>query len=229
MTCISDLPNELLLLIFPYLPLQALIACTGVARLWRHLAPLSALDPTRRSLFELYHEITASPAFLPTRATILPHLRPFDRAAYVAQLPAGISAEFRLWLLEWPARATVACIWPGLDAAFAMSSDAFACRKGASNGLLVPDVRTMTLDLCGGVTSVSCLKVYDEGNGWVHWLVLSGAVEGDDLGGAVYSKALERSGGYSGFLEADGWSAYLLAELETEQRQLQEAGLLDIL
>ncbi|KAF9539106.1 hypothetical protein CPC08DRAFT_731160, partial [Agrocybe pediades] len=41
----------------------------------------------------------------------------FDREAYInallSQYPA-IPAEFCMWILEWPARMTVFCLWPGL-------------------------------------------------------------------------------------------------------------------
>jgi hypothetical protein len=61
--------------------------------------------------------IINSPWFLQTRPWVLDNLQPFNREAYVdallAQYPR-LPEAFMLWLLEWPARAIVGGIWPGL-------------------------------------------------------------------------------------------------------------------
>jgi hypothetical protein len=58
-----------------------------------------------------------SPWFLQTRPWVLENLQPFDREAYVAALLVQynrLPEAFELWLLEWPARAIIGGIWPGL-------------------------------------------------------------------------------------------------------------------
>ncbi|KAJ6486055.1 hypothetical protein C8R47DRAFT_933301, partial [Mycena vitilis] len=112
-----DLPPEVSLQIFPRLPLKALIAGEGVCRLWKQLISMAEINPTRRSLWALYRKIVNDPLFLPTRPWLLANLRPFDRQAYIDALLFQhnyIPEDFRLWILEWPARAVIACAWPGL-------------------------------------------------------------------------------------------------------------------
>ncbi|KAI0810785.1 hypothetical protein BC629DRAFT_1003594 [Irpex lacteus] len=205
----TDLPNELLLMIFPLLPLQALIAARAVSHKWRHLAPLSDIHPTRRKLLSLYDQFVTSPAFHVTRPIIEPHLCSFDRNAYVSALPKATPEDFRMWLLEWPSRAAIACLWPGLDSKFNMSEDIFISRRDKRN-LLVPRP-----------------QILDEGNGWKHWVILEGEHNGKDLRGHVYSKVRGEDGedGYGEFLEADGWLCYLQAEVSNEQSLLEEFGL----
>ncbi|THG97997.1 hypothetical protein EW026_g4113 [Hermanssonia centrifuga] len=155
MAAITDLPNELLLMVFPHLPLQALIAARGVNNKWRHLAPVSDIHPIRRKLLDLYQSFVASPAFLVTRPLIEPHLCNFDRDAYLAALPESTPEDFKMWLLEWPARAAIACIWPGLDTKFNMSEDIFVSRKDTRNCLVPkPEVHTLDLALWNGVAKV---------------------------------------------------------------------------
>ena len=224
----TDLPNELLLMIFPLLPLQPLIAVRAVNHKWRHLALLSDINPTRRKLLALYDQFVASPAFHVTRPIIEPHLCSFDRNAYVSALPEATPEDFKMWLLEWPARAAIACLWPGLDSKFNMSEDIFVSRRDKRN-LLVPrpQVRRHDLALFGGHAHVSALEILDEGNGWKHWVILDGEHDGKDLRGHVYSKVRGEDGedGYGEFLEADGWLRYLQAEISTEQEVLEEFGL----
>ncbi|KII94389.1 hypothetical protein PLICRDRAFT_36656 [Plicaturopsis crispa FD-325 SS-3] len=118
---ISDLPPELLLEVFAHLPhLRSLIAAQGVNRDWRRLLPLSDIRPARRALLELYMHAVKSPSFLATRETILPQIVPFDREEYLAKLcpapphsPDMLPEQFRLWILEWPTRATISRLWPG--------------------------------------------------------------------------------------------------------------------
>jgi hypothetical protein len=117
MTAISDFPNELLLQVFPHLALKSLIRSQGVCRRWRLLVPLSNIPPSRRALLELYVEITSSPFFERTRPWTLANLRPFDRNEYLDALLKQhdyIPEAFRLWILEWPARAVIGNTWPGL-------------------------------------------------------------------------------------------------------------------
>lgn len=110
----QDLPNELLLLVFPHLPLKGLIAAQGTCRRWRVLVPSAYLHPARRQLLELFAKCIDSPAFNHSRRHILPHVQPFDRDNFVSTLPEATNDEFKLWLQEWPSMATISWIWPGL-------------------------------------------------------------------------------------------------------------------
>ncbi|KAJ7665082.1 hypothetical protein DFH06DRAFT_1323471 [Mycena polygramma] len=113
----ADLPPEVSLQIFPHLPLKALITGEGVCRLWKQFISIADINPARHSLWALYRKIVNDPLFLPTRPWLLANLRPFDRQAYIEALLAQhnyIPEDFRLWILEWPARAVIACAWPGL-------------------------------------------------------------------------------------------------------------------
>ncbi|KAJ6544371.1 hypothetical protein B0H19DRAFT_1238816 [Mycena capillaripes] len=103
--------------IFPYFPLKSIIAAQGVCTLWRHLLPLSDIDKTRRGLLNLYFEIIESPVFVRTRPWVLENLQDFDRQAYIDALLDQhdyLPDDFRVWILEWPSKAVIACCWPGL-------------------------------------------------------------------------------------------------------------------
>ena len=119
MARIHDLPTEILLMVVANLVLKSLISGRGVCRLWRDLIreDCNSISPTRRRLLKLYLELVNARkgTFFPyTRRHIIPHLKDFDRAAYVEQLPKATPAEFVTWLLEWPAQAALEWIWPGL-------------------------------------------------------------------------------------------------------------------
>ena len=111
---IPHLPTEIVLMIQSFLPLNALIKARGVCRFWRSIIPGSHILPARRALLEFYLRAIRSPAFLATRPRIQAHLKPFDRERLLARLPPSVPEEFRTWVLEWPARAAVGHIWPGL-------------------------------------------------------------------------------------------------------------------
>lgn len=113
-TCIQDFPNELFLLIFPQLPLKGLIAAQGTCRKWRTLVSASFVHPSRRRLLELYMKCLESSAFHHARRHIIPHLHSSDREQYATRLPENTPDEVKLWLTEWPSKATVSWIWPGL-------------------------------------------------------------------------------------------------------------------
>lgn len=54
---------------------------------------------------------------LQTRPWVLANLQVFDREAYVDSLLTQyprLPEDFRLWILEWPTRAAIGCVWPGL-------------------------------------------------------------------------------------------------------------------
>ncbi len=77
-----------------------------------------------------------TPGFLNTRGWTLDNLEPFDRQAYIdallSQHPA-IPEDFRIWILEWPARLAIGCMWPGLP--FIDSSTESAMRRPGVNWL----------------------------------------------------------------------------------------------
>lgn len=116
------IPNELLLEIFPLLPLPSLITAQGVSRVWRHLVPLADILPLRRTFLELCMKIINSPSFIITRPRIIPHIKTFDRQAFISRLGGylrehglEVPEEFRFWILEMPSLATIRWLWPGLD------------------------------------------------------------------------------------------------------------------
>jgi hypothetical protein len=126
----GELPSELLFDIFTLLDLKGLIKARTVRHHWRNLVLEAPLDPTRRVLLDLYYKVIAAPSFLPSRALHATHLLPsFDREAYIQELVTKvpfIPAEFEMWVLEWPAKAVIGGLWPGIDA------DAFRKAKEAS-------------------------------------------------------------------------------------------------
>ncbi|CAA7260934.1 unnamed protein product [Cyclocybe aegerita] len=113
----AELPNEIWLHCFLFMTLKALIASRGVCKTWRQLVPLADLDPIRRRLLDLYDTVINSPHFYESRPWTVAHLEPFDREAYIAALESqypAIPPEYRLFILEWPERAAIRSIWPGL-------------------------------------------------------------------------------------------------------------------
>jgi len=124
----DDLPNELLLQIYPHLSLQSLIAARGVDRRWRSLVSQAYIRPDRKSLLDLYLHCLEEPAFLDTRADIIPHLASFDRDAYMNFLPSDPPDEFELWVREWPAFGVIGWVWPGLADVGLTRTWNFVCR-----------------------------------------------------------------------------------------------------
>ncbi|GBE78851.1 hypothetical protein SCP_0200480 [Sparassis crispa] len=111
MATISDLPIELLLDVFILLPLPALIVSRTVSKRWRELVAIAPIFPSRRRLLELYTYAIDSPGFLKSRAEIISALTDLNREKYITTLESRIGAplpdDFRIWLLEWPARAVI--------------------------------------------------------------------------------------------------------------------------
>ncbi|KAH9487450.1 hypothetical protein JR316_0001526 [Psilocybe cubensis] len=114
---LQSLPVEILLHIFSQLELKPYLFSRGVCKEWQRLLPLADIHPAWLRLAEFYLKMVNTPDFIDTRTWIIDNLQPFDRQAYInillSQYPA-VPEEFRIWLLEWPERATVNCIWPGL-------------------------------------------------------------------------------------------------------------------
>ncbi|KAK7532682.1 hypothetical protein IWX49DRAFT_50803 [Phyllosticta citricarpa] len=130
------LPVRVQLLILSHLPLVDLIKMHCVSRHWRNLidsqmdSRKSPISSSRRALLQIYLEAIHQPFFIPSRRYILPHVRSFDREAYVAALKrsfdggvdgcstARLPEDFQTWLLEWPSSAVIGMLWPGIDSDF---------------------------------------------------------------------------------------------------------------
>ncbi|KAF9560327.1 hypothetical protein CPC08DRAFT_708138 [Agrocybe pediades] len=112
----QDLPTELVHIIFSFLELKPYIISHGVCKRWKQLLPLADIHPIRRRMLHLFHHMLQHPRFLDTRPWTLKTLKPFDRKAYIdallSQYPAVLE-EFRLWIMEWPARMVPFGMWPG--------------------------------------------------------------------------------------------------------------------
>ena len=115
------LPPILLLRCFSFMSLKCLISSRSVCSDWRRLVPHSDIHPTRRRFLELYDRMLSTPLFLQSRGWIVDNLEPFDRQAYMATLneqcttpEVEIPEDFRMYILEWPARMAIRCMWPGL-------------------------------------------------------------------------------------------------------------------
>lgn len=120
----ESLPVELYLEIASHLRLRDLIIFRSVSQRLRSTinANISSIRPAaRRELLRLWDRVVKSPYFLPSRQHIIPHLRNFDRHAYLTSLPYAATGQLRLpdefetWILEWPAKSVIGWIWPGLD------------------------------------------------------------------------------------------------------------------
>ncbi|KAJ8521067.1 hypothetical protein ONZ45_g2220 [Pleurotus djamor] len=115
----TTIPNELLLAIFREFHLTTLINGRAVCRKWHDLLPLAEIHPIRRALLDLYNQIITEPWFLDGRPWVLKNLTSFDRQGFLDALLAQynyLPEEFRIWLLEWPAKAVYYGFWPGLPA-----------------------------------------------------------------------------------------------------------------
>ncbi|KAJ7154618.1 hypothetical protein C8R46DRAFT_440921 [Mycena filopes] len=152
MPAFDDFPPEISLQIFPNMRLKGLISARGVSKRWRELISLADIHPTRLTLLRLYQQIVHDPLFLRTRPWTLENLRPFDRQAYIDALLAQhnyIPDDFRFWILEWPARAAIACAWPGLPDVYVPEGTDEVERISGCNflGRIPPLVHRVTLDL----------------------------------------------------------------------------------
>ncbi|KAI0782090.1 hypothetical protein C8Q75DRAFT_811936 [Abortiporus biennis] len=111
----NSLPNEILLHIFSFQQsLSALIATQGVCRRWRSLVPIAHTHPVRLRLLEVYQKATLSPAFAHIRPYITSLVKDFPREEYAALLPESTPDEFLFWIREWPSKAIIDWLWPGL-------------------------------------------------------------------------------------------------------------------
>lgn len=116
---VDDLPNELLLAIFPLLPLKSLIAAQAVCRHWRALVQEAHLHPERRKLLDLFCELVRSPD-AHSRPRVSAHQCDSDREEYLRFLTRSTNApeDFVLWVREWPAWGVFGWFWPDLDESY---------------------------------------------------------------------------------------------------------------
>jgi hypothetical protein len=130
---VANFPPELILGLFQFFPLKSLFAAKGVNRQWHALVPTSDMLPARRTLYDLYHTIITSPAFLASRETVIQSLSSFDRKECVAAFEGGpggnvdgrdrtLPDDFRCYILEWPEKAVFGWFWPGLHDGFTDTS-----------------------------------------------------------------------------------------------------------
>ncbi|KAJ6506352.1 hypothetical protein C8R47DRAFT_967338, partial [Mycena vitilis] len=186
MPTLDDFSNELLLSIFPHLTLSSLIAAKGVCTFWRRLVPLADIDPARQGLLDLYFTTIQSPVFERSRSWLLQNLRPFDRQAYIDALLDQhdyLPDDFRIWILEWPAKAVIAGCWPGLPDIYLSEreSDDVARVHGCNwLGRVPPIVHTVQINQIGPIEQwveedVPALLVWEENYEFAKtWLVLAG-------------------------------------------------------
>lgn len=119
----EDFPNEILLHVFSSLPLKSLIMWRTVSRECRRLIPLADITPIRRGLLDFYLTLIDSSIFLQTRPWVLANLQP---------------EAFRVWILEWPAKAVIGCNWPGLPNVHAGRDIADNVHRIEGNNSLAP-------------------------------------------------------------------------------------------
>ncbi|EDR00816.1 uncharacterized protein LACBIDRAFT_313023 [Laccaria bicolor S238N-H82] len=137
----EDFPNETLLHVFSFLPLKSLINGRTISQEWRRLIPLADINPTRQALLDFYLTLIDSPIFLQTRPWVLANLEPFNRQQYIDDLidqHPYVPEAFRVWILEWPAKAVIGCNWPGLPNVHAGRDIADNVHRIEGNNSLAP-------------------------------------------------------------------------------------------
>jgi len=183
------LPNELLLELFPLLPLKSLIAARGVCLTWRDLVPLSTLSPARRALLDLYYDVIQMPYFLASREDVISALVPFDREAHIKSLEYRLNItfpdEFRLWILEWPSKAVFGMAWPAqlnqlAGSGFRRTISYFRINPTTGALLNLGDVMSIETDMGGASIDWDdqaasgprpIIEVQDDGVGRSNWLL----------------------------------------------------------
>ncbi|KAL0954115.1 hypothetical protein HGRIS_005261 [Hohenbuehelia grisea] len=184
----KDLPIDIILELIPHFHLSTLITIRGVSRQWRHLAQVSDLHPVRRGMLDLYLKAIKSPYFLSSRPWTVVNLRCFDRQAYLDALLAQydwLPMDFSMWLLEWPARAALAYMWPGLPESYEHPSPNWSpCENifGVNSlSLFPPTLFTVKLESWENdddpikITEVPALLLWDDCGRTMEWLMLDKA------------------------------------------------------
>ncbi|KAF8555465.1 hypothetical protein OG21DRAFT_1602841 [Imleria badia] len=166
----DTLPPSLLLLLIPFLPLTSLIAARGVNTQWRALAQTASLYPARKALLDLYLAAIAHPNFPSLVAALQPHVRAFDREAYVADLTSRgcvLPDVFAVWVLEWPSGAVHFWAWPGLAREFDVVHEFYSYGGGNALGDSVPTTDAIPVPnkeaASVGQTECRCLALWEIG------------------------------------------------------------------
>ncbi|KAK0618661.1 hypothetical protein DIS24_g11644 [Lasiodiplodia hormozganensis] len=124
---LEALPPELKMNIASHLQLRELILLRNASRCWQTLINnnLSLIPRSRRKLLGLWDDTLRSPYFLPSRHSVTADLYDFDRRQYLASISHGLPLpeEFEVWVLEWPAKAVIGWMWPGLDRVVVSNED----------------------------------------------------------------------------------------------------------
>lgn len=233
MVTLMELPDELHMHIHQHLPLRALIAARGVCKLWRSLLPGSHLPAHRRGLLELYLRAIESPAFHASRKEVLARTHAFNRDAYAESLP-GAPADFACWLAEWPARAVLGLLWPGVrdgrhahaeptlvaDAGHAILSMTILNRIAFGSpepGLMQAFMFYQDVE---GESGVALLldDAFVGGRQRSRILLLSGTCEGVDMAGRIYMVDGVKCSMDSPV--AMSWTEYLHQEIDREEQWL---------
>ncbi|CAA7260937.1 unnamed protein product [Cyclocybe aegerita] len=228
----TELPNELWLHSFSFMALKTLILSRSICTTWRRLVPLADLDPTRRRLIDLYDTVINSPYFLSTRPWTVTHLQLFDREAYIAALESQypfIPPDFRMFILEWPGRAAIRSIWPGLPLLDCKTSNIermrgvnFISRQPPQLSALIfkdgyPGVEFVPALLIWRRRASTTWLVFDERPGlFGRVFVLYNFVDVDVIpyhdygdGDETDYRTLEPEGDYGDFQVQEDWLAYL--------------------
>jgi hypothetical protein len=207
---VENFPNEILLQIFSLLPLKSLITGRTVSQEWRRLIPLANINPIRRSFLDFYFTLINSPIFPQTRPWLLANLQPFDRQQYINDLTDQhpyIPEAFRMWILEWPAKAVIGCVWPGLPNIHCQSEAADNVHRNEGNNMLAPLPPTICAlpyeNYSPDAHFIPALSIF-HGRSDIVWLMLD---ERDSLRDKVYLlyKAARSFDGDPGCYIDDNW------------------------
>lgn len=187
--CMEDFPNEIHLQIYSFLPIKSLIIGRTVSQEWRRLIPLADINPIRRSFLDFYLTLVNSPLFPQTRPWVLANLQPFDRQQYINDLMDQhpyIPEAFRIWILEWPAKAVIGCVWPGLPNVHSQSEAVDNVHRIEGNNLLAPLPPTVCalphMNYSPDAHFIPALSIF-HGRDDIVWLMLD---ERDSLRDKVY-------------------------------------------
>jgi hypothetical protein len=134
MMSIFKLSTELKSMVISLLDLQSLINLRQTCSTWKRVIDDASkldnvLQPARAKLLRLYLDLRTYESFRASRKVIWEDLKSFDRQKWLDGFAADMNREspdrnlvlpeeFATWILEWPERAVIGWVWPGLDGAF---------------------------------------------------------------------------------------------------------------